>query len=107
MSSAHLKSRWATPVDQHDQVVPSRVSPRLVDPTAQAQAARQSSPRSPLPENTLELGESPYPTSRHHAAQFMIHVLLNIPYKRLAWGILMIRGIRREVMINGKWYQYE
>jgi hypothetical protein len=61
------------------------------------------SPRSPLPTaNSSELGEAPYPTSRNHAMMFLAQLLLTVPLNVLQGGIFMIRGVRREHLVEGR-----
>jgi len=58
---------------------------------------------SPLPINTPALPPPPFETTRNHLAQFLAHLLLDFPQERLEWGIYMIRGYRREMLIEGQW----
>jgi len=59
--------------------------------------------RTPLPPNTSALPAPPYATARAHLAQFLAHLLLDFPQERLEWGIYMIRGYRREMLVEGQW----
>ena len=60
-----------------------------------------------MPRNTPELGAPPYLTTRHHAALFLIQVLLSMPIEYLEGGIYMIRGHNREIFRNGRWLPFE
>ncbi|KZS96295.1 hypothetical protein SISNIDRAFT_450955 [Sistotremastrum niveocremeum HHB9708] len=58
----------------------------------------------PLARNTPALPPHPFETTRHHVALFIAHLVLDVPQDALEWGVFMIRGQRREVLVENQWH---